>query len=71
MAEETAPLESMSCEELLRLLASLTTKRDRDTASVMGEDDTTAATEETLVAQRDQLSRVTELLKAKGCEGAA
>ncbi len=69
MAEETIPLETMSCEELLRLMANLTARRDRDTAAVMG-DEATGATEETLAAQRDQLSRVTELLKAKGCDGA-
>ncbi|HEU4324738.1 MAG TPA: hypothetical protein VFS21_16460 [Roseiflexaceae bacterium] len=69
MAEETTPLESMSCEELLRLMASLTARRDRDTAAVMG-DDATGATEKTLADEGDQLSRVTELLKAKGCDGA-
>ena len=69
MEEDTNRLEAMSCEELLRELARLTAAHDRDTADVMDPDAATGATHGTLGVERDLLSKIAELIKAKGCEG--
>lgn len=71
MGESSDLIETMSCEELLRELARLTAARDRDTAAVMGDSIGTGASHATLADERDQLSRIAELIKARGCDGSA
>jgi hypothetical protein len=71
MDETPKPLDAMSCEELLRELARLTVRHDRDTADVMGNNTSSAASHGTLADERDRLNCVAALLKEKGCEDAA
>lgn len=71
MADSPDPLETLTCAELLVELARLTAARDRDTAAVMGDQSDTGASHATLAAERDRLSRIAELIKARGCDGAA
>lgn len=70
MPDEQRSLESMSCEELLKELARLTSERDQTSAVVATPEQ--AADEQTpqvaaLRQESARIDRIGELLKAKGC----
>ncbi len=70
MSDEPRALEAMSCEELLRELARITSERDHMQAQVGMPG--TATPEElpqvnNVAQQGETMDRITELLKAKGC----
>jgi hypothetical protein len=69
MADEHNSLESMSCAELLKELARLTSERDQTSAAVAtveqaGDEQQVA----TLRQESARIDRIGELLKAKGCD---
>jgi hypothetical protein len=64
----------MSCEELLRELARLTSERDHIQSEVATPDRATpeqAPRVANMVDQGMRIDRIGELLKAKGCQGSA
>jgi hypothetical protein len=68
MADESNLLESMSCAELLKELARLTSERDQTSAAVATEQ---AGDEQQVAVLRQEsarIDRIGELLKAKGCD---
>jgi hypothetical protein len=70
MTEQPHSLESMSCEELLKELARLTSERDHLHAAVATPDQADAEQApqvETMLNQGRHIDRIGELLKAKGC----
>jgi hypothetical protein len=69
MADEQNSLESMSCAELLKELARLTSERDQTSAAVATTEQ--AGDERQVAALRQEsarIDRIGELLKAKGCD---
>jgi hypothetical protein len=70
MSDEPRALEAMSCEELLRELARLTSERDHMQAQV-GMPGRATAEElpqvNTVADQGERMDRIGELLKLKGC----
>jgi hypothetical protein len=71
MDEHQRSLEAMSCEELLRELARLTTERDHiqadvDTSEHAGGQEAPRVAK--MVDQSARIDRIGELLKAKGCQ---
>lgn len=70
MMNQDEDLESMSCDELLRELASLATDSDQVNAEIATP--AQAAPEQepqvaSLINQRTRMDRISELLKAKNC----
>jgi hypothetical protein len=71
VSDEPRALEEMTCEELLKELARLTSERDH-TQSQVGT--LTTATPEQLpqvnsiAQQSERMDRIGELLKSKGCQ---
>ena len=71
MTEQPQALESMSCEELLRELARLTSARDHLHAAVATPsqaDAEQASQVKSMLNQGERIDRIGELLKAKGCQ---
>lgn len=70
MTNQDQDLEAMSCDELLRELASLATDSDHVNAEV-GTPEQAAPEQEpqvaSLVNQRVRMDRISELIKAKNC----
>ncbi len=70
MADEHNSLESMSCAELLKELARLTSERDQTSAAVATPEQAGEEQQPQVAALRQEsarLDRIGELLKAKGC----
>lgn len=73
MTMDATTLDTRTCDELLRLLADLSATADQLNAAVgtpaqADAQHQTAAHE--LIAIRDRMDRITDLLLAKGCAGA-
>jgi hypothetical protein len=69
---ERHALESMSCEELLKELARLTSERDHaqaESATPARADTERVAQVASLLDQSARIDRIGELLKAKRCQG--
>jgi hypothetical protein len=74
MTEQQRTLESMTCDELLKELARLTSERDHVHAEVATPTQATSEQAGQVAGMLEQAARITrigELLKAKGCQGAA
>jgi hypothetical protein len=72
MTDQRRTLEAMSCAELLRELARLTSERDHISAEVATPEQADPVQNTQVDAMFDQsakLDRIGELLKAKGCQG--
>jgi len=70
MNEEPKTLESMTCEELLKELARLTSEHDHLQTQVATPDRAIpeqAPQVKTMLNQGDRMQRISELLKVKGC----
>ena len=70
MSKESRTLESMSCEELLKELARLSSEHDHVQAQVATPDQATAEQApqvDSMLRQSERMDRIGELLKAKGC----
>lgn len=70
MSEQSPSLESMSCEELLKELARLTSEHDHLQAHIATPDQAIpeqAPQVDALLRQSDRMQRIGELLKARGC----
>jgi hypothetical protein len=73
MTEQQRALESMTCDELLKELARLTSERDHVHAEVATPAQATGEQAGQVAGMLDQgarINRIGELLKAKGCQGA-
>jgi hypothetical protein len=71
MAERHPALEAMTCEELLRELARLTSERDHIQSQVATPAQASAEQApqvDALTHQSARIDRIGELLKAKGCQ---
>jgi hypothetical protein len=71
MNERPQPLEAMSCEELLKELARLTSERDHVQSQVATPEQASAEQAPQVAHMLDQsarIERIGELLKAKGCQ---
>lgn len=71
MSEKSQTLEAMSCEELLRELARLSSEHDHTQAQVGAPDQAPseqAPQIEAMIKQNDRIARIGELLKAKQCQ---
>ncbi|HEX5688474.1 MAG TPA: hypothetical protein VFX76_00630 [Roseiflexaceae bacterium] len=69
--DEPQALESMSCEELLREMARLTSERDHvqsQVATPAQADPDQAGQVVHMIDQGERIERIGELLKAKGCQ---
>jgi hypothetical protein len=74
MSDEQRPLESLSCEELLKELARLTSERDHVHAEVATPAKASDEQLPQVVGMLDQsarIERIGELLKAKRCQESA
>ena len=74
MTEQQRSLESMTCEELLKELARLTSERDHVHAEVATPAQASGEQAPQVAGMLDQgarMDRIGELLKAKGCQGTA
>ena len=70
MPEEQRALESMSCEELLKELAHLTSEHDQTSAAVATPEQASDEQQPQVAAlhrESARIDRIGELLKAKGC----
>lgn len=72
MPDQPRDIEKMSCDELLRELARLTSELDRTNEQVATPEQ--ASDEQipqvaSMFNQRSRLDRIGELIKQKGCEG--
>ena len=71
MSDKRRALEEMNCDELLKELARLTSERDHLQAQV-GMPGTATADElpqvNSVAQQGEQMDRIGELLKSKGCQ---
>jgi hypothetical protein len=71
MEEQFKALEGMTCEELLRELARLSSERDHVQAEVATPEQASPEQAPQVASMLDQgrlLDRIGELLKAKGCQ---
>ena len=74
MSDQSRPLETMSCEELLRELARLTSERDHVHAEVATPSQAPPEREPQVADMLDlsaKIDRIGALLKAKGCQETA
>lgn len=70
MSDQKLELESMTCEELLRQLARLSTERDALHADLGAAQPSGQETRvEDMDRQAAQIKRIGELLTEKGCQG--
>lgn len=70
MSDESRPLEAMTCEELLKELARLSSERDQlqSQGATPGQAIPEQASQvDSMLRQSARIDRIGELLKAKGC----
>ena len=71
MGEEPRSLEAMSCEELLRELARLTSEHDQIQSQVATPGQAVpqqTSQVDSMLRQSERMQRIGELIKAKGCK---
>lgn len=72
MSDQPKNLDTMSCDELLRELARLTSERDRTSEQVATPaqaGDEQAPQVATMINESDRVDRIGQLLKEKNCDG--
>ena len=70
MSDQAQALDAMSCEELLKELARLSSERDHVQSQLGTPDQATpeqAPQVGSMLRQNDRIQRIGELLKSKGC----